>query len=275
MLCQGTALNIIVNAGELQGCIAWRRLRQRYEPKAKTRFDGQMLELLSWSFDGDLQGRLEFFERHLARFDNDPKEKMSDSIKIGIVLRQLTEGPLKQHLLTQSERLQPWPDFRDEIVNIRRAQASLRVPMDIGAPNKGGKGGKGAISSTVCWTCGKTGHRASDCRSGGGTGRGKGRGGRGKGKGEGKGGGNGNAQVCSHGRRPGHTVANCRTKAGGKKGSKGVNALEGGAAEPEQIAVLGVDSLAMEGLLIIEFSVDDGRAAPLDRTPLRSGQLRV
>ena len=173
ILCQSTALNIVVNAGELQGCIAWRRLHQRYEPKAKTRFAGQMLELLSWSFDGDLQGRLELFERHLARFENDSKEKMSDPIKIGIVLRQLTEGPLKQHLLMQSERLQLWPDFRDEIVNIRRAQASLHMPMDIGARNKGGKGGRGATSSAVCWTRGKTGHRASDCR-GGGAGRGKG-----------------------------------------------------------------------------------------------------
>ena len=268
MLCQSTALNIVVNAGELQGCIAWRRLHQRYEPKAKTRFAGQMLELLSWSFDGDLQGRLELFERHLARFENDSKEKMSDPIKIGIVLRQLTEGPLKQHLLMQSERLQLWPDFRDEIVNIRRAQASLHMPMDIGALNKGGKGGRGATSSTVCWTCGKTGHRASDCR-GGGAGRGKGgKGGRGKGKGKGKGGGNGNAQVCSHCHRTGHTVANCWTKAGGKKGGKGVNALDASAAEPEPIAVPGVDSLAMEGLFITAFSVDNNeRAAPLGKAP--------
>ena len=268
MLCQGTALNIIVNAGELQGCIAWRRLHQRYEPKAKTRFAGQMLELLSWSFDGDLQGRLELFERHLARFENDSKEKMSDPIKIGIVLRQLTEGPLKQHLLMQSERLQLWPDFRDEIVNIRRAQASLHMPMDIGALNKGGKGGKGASSSTVCWTCGKTGHRASDCRGGGGAGRGKGKARGGKGKGKGKGGGNGSTQVCSHCHRTGHTVANCWTKAGGKKGGKGVNALDANAAEPEQTAVPGVDSLAMEGLFITAFCVDENSASlPLEKTP--------
>ena len=268
MLCQGTALNIIVNAGELQGCIAWRRLHQRYEPKAKTRFAGQMLELLSWSFDGDLQGRLELFERHLARFENDSKEKMSDPIKIGIVLRQLTEGPLKQHLLMQSERLQLWPDFRDEIVNIRRAQASLHMPMDIGALNKGGKGGKGASSSTVCWTCGKTGHRASDCRGGGGAGRGKGKARGGKGKGKGKGGGNGSTQVCSHCHRTGHTVANCWTKAGGKKGGKGVNALDANAAEPEQTAVPGVDSLAMEGLFITAFCVDEKSASlPLERSP--------
>ena len=267
MLCQGTALNIIVNAGELQGCIAWRRLHQRYEPKAKTRFAGQMLELLSWSFDGDLQGRLELFERHLARFENDSKEKMSDPIKIGIVLRQLTEGPLKQHLLMQSERLQLWPDFRDEIVNIRRAQASLHMPMDIGALNKGGKGGKGASSSTVCWTCGKTGHRASDCRGGGGAGRGKGKARGGKGKGKGKGGGNGSTQVCSHCHRTGHTVANCWTKAGGKKGGKGVNALDANAAEPEQTAVPGVDSLAMEGLFITAFCVDEKSAPPPEQTP--------
>lgn len=268
MLCQGTALNIIVNAGELQGCIAWRRLHQRYEPKAKTRFAGQMLELLSWSFDGDLQGRLELFERHLARFENDSKEKMSDPIKIGIVLRQLTEGPLKQHLLMQSERLQLWPDFRDEIVNIRRAQASLHMPMDIGALNKGGKGGKGASPSTVCWTCGKTGHRASDCRGGGGAGRGKGKARGGKGKGKGKGGGNGSTQVCSHCHRTGHTVANCWTKAGGKKGGKGVNALDANAAEPEQTAVPGVDSLAMEGLFITAFCVDEKSASlPLERSP--------
>ena len=160
------------------------------------------------------------------------------------------------------------------------------MPMDIGALNKGGKGGEGATSSTVCWTCGKTGHRASDCRSGGGTSRGRGSGGRGKGKSKGKGGGNGSAQVCSHCHGPGHTVANCWTKAGartatgrgntvancwtkagGKKGSRGVNALDADAAEPEQIAVPGVDSLAVEGIFIIAFSVDDERAAPLERTP--------
>ena len=40
---------------------------------------------------------------------------------------------------------------------------------------------------TVCWTCGKTGHYALECRSGQGAGKGKGKKGA-KGKGKGKGG---------------------------------------------------------------------------------------
>ena len=62
-------------------------------------------------------------------------------------------------------------------------------------------------------------------------------------------------------------MANCWTKAGGKKGGKGVNALDANAAEPEQTAVPGVDSLAMEGLFITAFCVDEKSAPPPEKTP--------
>ena len=72
-------------------------------------------------------------------------EVISDSMKIGIALRKMEEGRLRQHLLMNSSRLTTWKTFKSEIVDIKRAAAAVgAVPMDIGASGKGkGKGGKG------------------------------------------------------------------------------------------------------------------------------------
>ena len=198
LLCTSTALNIVVNAGQFEGLLAWRRLHQRYEPKVRTRFAGQMLELLNWSFEGDVQQRLELFERAVTKFETDSAEVVSDAIRIGIVLRQLPEGALKQHLLLNAERLRTWPDFKAEVVMIRRAQVALGpTPMDIGAFNKGsgkGAGGGKPASNVTCWSCGKKGHRAAECRSkpkGSGKGAKGAKGGKSSGKGGGKKGGKG------------------------------------------------------------------------------------
>eukprot|EP00971_Amphidinium_carterae_P066407 1315104-Amphidinium_carterae.1 len=43
-------MTLIINSGEQEGFLAWRRLLEHYEPPQRTRFAGQLLSLLSWDF---------------------------------------------------------------------------------------------------------------------------------------------------------------------------------------------------------------------------------
>ena len=210
MCTKGEPLDIVVNAGNGEGLEAWRLMCQRFEPVAHSRQAGMLLEILAWDFTGDVLLRMEAMERRIADYEK-AGEKLSDAIRVGIVMRQLPEGPVKQHLIMNAERLAQWHVFRNEVCNIRRAQLAVQnaaTPMEIGALNKGGgKGGKGKgkgrqgdgasgnLKDVTCHNCQKKGHYARDCwaKPGGGkggkTGKGKGsqRGGKGTGKGTGKG----------------------------------------------------------------------------------------
>ncbi len=160
--CRGQALDIVLNAGRLEGLEAWRQLHSRFEPQAASRFAGQLMGLLSWDFSGDLTTKLESFERELSLYAAQSGEEMADAIKIGVVLRQLPESPLRQHMIMNAERLRGWPAFREEIWQVRRAQAAAAAaatgagPMDLSAFNKGG--GKGR-----CSICNGKGRSEKDC----------------------------------------------------------------------------------------------------------------
>jgi len=171
---KGVALDKVVNSGEGEGITAWRNLVERYEPKALARQAGTLQALLQWSFAGDILERLESWEREVARYEVISKEVISDGVRIGIVLRQLEESPLKQHLVLNSERLKTWKTFVEEMVQVRtalNAAASGSSPMDIGG-----------VSDAQCWKCGKTGHYERDCYSGQRHDGGGGKGGKSKGK---------------------------------------------------------------------------------------------
>ena len=82
-------------------------------------------------------------------------------IKIGIVLKNMEDGPLKVHLLFGAENLATWGDFRRKVTEFKQAQQAAsgvdHTPMEISALNK----------DIECYKCGKRGHRAVECRSGG------------------------------------------------------------------------------------------------------------
>ena len=142
--CRGQALDIVINRGVHEGLEAWRLLNQRYEPQAQTRFAGQLMGFLSWDFSGDMLARVESFEREISLYEASSKEKISDAIRIGVVLRQLPESPLRHHMILNAERLKDWAAFREEMLNVRRAQAAAAaaagdpMPMDLGALGKYG-----------------------------------------------------------------------------------------------------------------------------------------
>jgi len=203
------------------------------------------MEILSWDFSGDSLIKLESFERALSLYEASSSETVSSTMRSGIVMMRLPDGPLKQHLVMNAARLVDWVDFREEIVNIRRAQLtahSTPTPMELGALS-GGKGG----DRKTCHVCGKPGHLAKDCwhaQSGGKKGGKKGDGKKGGGRGGPKGGsgrghgGSNNAhpsapqspdkakKKCYKCGKLGHYAAECR--------SKSMHALDDDQQEPER-----------------------------------------
>ena len=62
MICEGAALNIVFLAGDNEGLEAWRQLTEKYEPKMRTRFAGQLMSILSFSLQGDTAERITAWE---------------------------------------------------------------------------------------------------------------------------------------------------------------------------------------------------------------------
>ena len=53
-------------------------------------------------------------------------QQISDGILIGVVMRNLEDGGLKNHLIMNAEKLKSWADFREEVVHVRRAPAAVQ-----------------------------------------------------------------------------------------------------------------------------------------------------
>ena len=134
MTCRGPALDRVVNSGPGEGLEAWRQLTLANDPQTGTRHAGMLLELLPYSFEGDILARLEAFERDLAKYEQSTGERMPAGIKIGTVVRQSPEGALRQRLIMNMDRFQTWEVFKHEIQNVKRAQAAAQSgpsPMNL------------------------------------------------------------------------------------------------------------------------------------------------
>ena len=106
--CKGPSLNKIVNAGQGEGTVAWRALVARYDPNALAVRAGTLQNLLSWSFTGDVLERIEAWEREVAHYEALSGSSVPEDLRIGIVLRQMDESPLKNHMILNAERFKLW-----------------------------------------------------------------------------------------------------------------------------------------------------------------------
>eukprot|EP00971_Amphidinium_carterae_P297177 5903734-Amphidinium_carterae.1 len=82
LLCRQQPLTLIVNSGEQKGLTAWQRLVEHYEPQQRTRVAGQLQPILAWKFAGDIEGRMEAFEREILRYENASGDVVSDALRI-------------------------------------------------------------------------------------------------------------------------------------------------------------------------------------------------
>ena len=118
MLCKGTALTRVVNAGAQEGLDAWRFLVLHHEPTSLTRSAGLLQELLNFSFAGETAARMAQFDRDIDRNQKANGETFPESIRVGVALRMLLDGRLKQHLVLDSARLTTWETLKAEIDNV-------------------------------------------------------------------------------------------------------------------------------------------------------------
>ena len=116
MICEGAALNIVFLAGDSEGLEAWRQLTEKYEPKMRTRFAGQLMSILSLLFQGDTADRITAWERDIVTYERDSGKTLDDEIKVGTVLLRLLESPLKNPFADAYRQPEKWTDFRDEVV---------------------------------------------------------------------------------------------------------------------------------------------------------------
>ena len=121
MLCNGTALTRVVNAGAQEGLEAWRCSVLHHEPTSLTRSAGLLQVLLNFRFEGETAARMAQFDRDIDGYEKASGETFPENIRNAVALRILPGGPLKQHLVLNRAQLTTWVTLKAEIDNVRLA----------------------------------------------------------------------------------------------------------------------------------------------------------
>ena len=238
LMRQGSeSMELVRNARAKSGLDAWRRLCGRYEPTSPQANLLLLRKVLqpSRATTSTFVLELEKWERALLQYQERSSETLGEATKL-MVLLSLCPKVLQEHLELNMSRLTTYATMRQEAVRYvethlsRSASSSANqgaVPMEIGSLKGAGKSAgkksrKGSASPQMdsgsaprfegtCYTCGRVGHRASECRSGSSS-KGKGRGksspsppakGKVKGKSKGKGKASSSSGGKSKGKRKG------------------------------------------------------------------------
>ena len=283
MTCKDAALTRVINAGQAEGLEAWRSLYQHFEPRSSTRHAGLLMDLLSVDLSGDIQAKIELFNRDVVRYETSSGEKLAESVKVGTILKNMPEGGLKQHLILNIHKFTTWALLANEIIEVRRAQSAAQsgpqpmvvdalVQKQVSAQLKalgikgkgfggkdGGKGGKGKPSKP-CPICGKA-HWKSECWCNKDGGNYKGNKGKGKGADGGKPtsnrGGKGSGVKCYSCGQEGHISKDCPKKKGtahsleeGQAQQDGTKASGSSPSAPSDTQLALTDGLVASGLFL-------------------------
>ena len=130
MTCTEKALNIVANSPS-EGLLAWRALKLDAHPISAASVTSRLMQLMKFKFEGDVLGRLQQFDRLVTEYETLKGAPLEEDIKIGMVLQNLEEGRLKEHLTLQVDRVRSYPVLVGEIKSFFTA---LRV---FGAPAGG------------------------------------------------------------------------------------------------------------------------------------------
>ena len=109
-----------------------------------------------WDIPGsDVTQLLTAWEKQVQDYEQQSGDKLSDAIKLGVVLHHLPDASLREHLLLKLRVYDTYALMAAEIraVAMARTTWSGPVPMDLSILAK----------DAVCHVCGKKGHFAKDC----------------------------------------------------------------------------------------------------------------
>ena len=183
-LVSGPAFDICVNAGLGEGVEAWRKLTAEYEPRVKSKTAGSLLSLLKYPVE-PTTGSFEAFDKMCSVHERITGSPLSDELKMGIVLANISDVDIRNHLVMHSTRVDTYGKVRAEVRDVIMAREALNGPaaMNVDALKGAGKGKKGKkgkdaphpagggkggaapdLSSKKCFYCDKVGHIKKDCR---------------------------------------------------------------------------------------------------------------
>ena len=95
LLTDGEALDIVQNCLVSNGLEVWRRMVPRWEPKVPSRFRGMLQAILfpRWDIPGsDVTQLLTAWEKQVQDYEQQSGDKISDAIKLGVVLHHLPDA---------------------------------------------------------------------------------------------------------------------------------------------------------------------------------------
>ena len=105
LLTDAEALDIVQNSPVSNGLEVWRRMVARWGPKVPSRFRGMLQAILfpKWDIPGsDVTQLLTAWEKQVQDCEQQRGDKISDAIKLGVVLHHLPDTSLREHLLLNS-----------------------------------------------------------------------------------------------------------------------------------------------------------------------------
>ena len=159
LLTDAHALDIVQNSLVSNRLEVWRRMVSRWEPIVPSRFRGMLQAILFPKRDipgSDVTQLLTTWEKQMQDYEQQSGDKISDAIKLGVVLHHLPDASLREHLLLSSRVYDTYARMAAEVlrtVAMARTTWSGPTPMDPSILAK----------DAVCHVCGKKGHFAKDC----------------------------------------------------------------------------------------------------------------
>ena len=101
LLTDAEALDIVQNSPVSNGLEVWRRMVTRWEPKVPSRFRGMLQPKLDIP-GSDVTQLLTAWEKQVQDYEQQSGAKISDAIKLGVVLHHMPDAPLREHMLLNS-----------------------------------------------------------------------------------------------------------------------------------------------------------------------------
>ena len=133
-LTAGEALDIVHNSLLSNGVEVWRRMVSRWEPQVPSRFRGMLQAILfpKWDILGsDVTQLLTAWEKQVQDYERQSGDKISDAIKLGVVLHHLPDASLREHLFLTSRVYDTYALMAAAIRTVAMARTTWSGPSPI------------------------------------------------------------------------------------------------------------------------------------------------
>ncbi|CAK0839054.1 unnamed protein product [Prorocentrum cordatum] len=106
-------------------------------------------------FSGDIPQSLDQFEHLIREYEQQSKKVFDEDLKFGLVVVNMQDTNVQQHLVKNASRLETWNAMKEELLDMARTTQYLNSqpkPMELANKEK------------ECFYCHKKGHIAAECR---------------------------------------------------------------------------------------------------------------